>query len=331
MSKMMKAVLMRGMNVLHLTLMGIAVVLTWFRAYTVEVGPQDMRTVGIAVSACYLAVTFFFYRTYDAYKIGLYRAGETFYAQTLANLFGDGITYFFACLIQLRLFNVMPMLQCFIAQTLISAVWVLVDNQLYFKLHAPMKTLVIYRRDEDLQKIYEIAYLENRFNILCEKKSTENVFELLPQLGEYQAVIVSGVDATMRNGIIKECIEKDVECYFVPHVGDVIIAGAKHVQSFSVPIMEARRAMPKPEYAAAKRLMDVLISLCAFVVASPFMAITALAIKAYDHGPALYKQVRLTKDGRKFEILKIRSMELFHMMHKIRMREGGNNCALCMQ
>ena len=30
-------------------------------------------------------------------------------------------------------------------------------------------------------------------------------------------------------------------------------------------------------------------------------------------------------------ICKIRSMELFHMMHKIRMREGGNNCALCMQ
>ena len=33
-------------------------------------------------------------------------------------------------------------------------------------------------------------------------------------------------------------------------------------------------------------------------------------IKAYDHGPAFYKQVRLTKDGRRFEILKFRSMRI---------------------
>lgn len=310
MSKMMKAVLMRGMNALHLTLMGVAVALTWFRAFTVEVGSQDMRTVGIAVGACYLAVTFFFYRTYDAYKIGMYRAGETFYAQTLANLFSDGITFFFACLIQLRPLNAVPMLQCFVVQTAISAVWVLADNQLYFKLHEPMKTLVIYRREEDLQKVYEITHLENRFDIRSKCKSTDNVFELLPQMKEYQAVIVSGVEATMRNGIVKECIEKDVDCFFIPHVGDVIIAGARHVQSFSVPIMEARRAMPKPEYAAVKRLMDVAFSLGAFIVASPFMAVTALVIRGYDHGPALYKQVRLTKDGRQFEILKFRSMRV---------------------
>ena len=310
MSKMMKAVLMRGMNALHLTLMGVAVALTWFRAFTVEVGPQDMRTVGIAVGACYLAVTFFFYRTYDAYKIGMYRAGETFYAQTLANLFSDGITFFFACLIQLRPLNAVPMLQCFAVQTAISAVWVLADNQLYFKLHEPMKTLVIYRREEDLQKVYEITHLENRFDIRSKCKSTDDVFELLPQMKEYQAVIVSGVEATMRNGIVKECIEKDVDCFFIPHVGDVIIAGARHVQSFSVPIMEARRAMPKPEYAAVKRLMDVAFSLGAFIVASPLMAVTALVIRGYDHGPALYKQVRLTKDGRQFEILKFRSMRV---------------------
>jgi lipopolysaccharide/colanic/teichoic acid biosynthesis glycosyltransferase len=38
------------------------------------------------------------------------------------------------------------------------------------------------------------------------------------------------------------------------------------------------------------------------------MIITAICIKAEDHGPALYKQVRLTKDGKEFEIYKFRSM-----------------------
>ena len=38
------------------------------------------------------------------------------------------------------------------------------------------------------------------------------------------------------------------------------------------------------------------------------MAVVAFAIHAYDGGPVFYKQVRLTKDGKKFEIHKFRSM-----------------------
>ena len=38
------------------------------------------------------------------------------------------------------------------------------------------------------------------------------------------------------------------------------------------------------------------------------MIVTAIAIKATDHGPVLYRQTRLTKDGKEFQILKFRSM-----------------------
>ena len=84
--------------------------------------------------------------------------------------------------------------------------------------------------------------------------------------------------------------------------------GAEHIRSFSVPICRARRSRPAPEYLLLKRAMDIVLSLLAIIVTSPFMAIAALAIWSYDHGPVLYKQVRLTKDGRLFEILKLRSM-----------------------
>ena len=40
------------------------------------------------------------------------------------------------------------------------------------------------------------------------------------------------------------------------------------------------------------------------------MLVTALAIRLYDGGPALYKQVRLTENGKKFKILKFRSMRI---------------------
>lgn len=40
------------------------------------------------------------------------------------------------------------------------------------------------------------------------------------------------------------------------------------------------------------------------------MAIVALAIKKTDGGPVFYKQVRLTKDGREFKVMKFRSMRV---------------------
>ena len=54
--------------------------------------------------------------------------------------------------------------------------------------------------------------------------------------------------------------------------------------------------------------MDVVCSALALVVLSPFMLATAIVIKAYDHGPVLYKQVRLTKDGKRYSILNVRCM-----------------------
>ena len=119
---------------------------------------------------------------------------------------------------------------------------------------------------------------------------------------------MSGVEATLRNGIVKACIDKNIDCFFIPHTGDVIIAGAKHVQFFSIPIMETGRAVLSPEYAFIKRAMDVVCSALALVVLSPLMAVTALCIKAYDRGPVLYKQVRLTKDGKRYSILNVRHM-----------------------
>ena len=38
------------------------------------------------------------------------------------------------------------------------------------------------------------------------------------------------------------------------------------------------------------------------------MLITAILIKAYDKGPVFYKQARVTKDGKVFDIIKFRSM-----------------------
>ena len=298
------------MNILHFALTTGIMIAAWFVWCAPLLEPQNAQTVGLAICGCYGVVSIFLLRTYNAYKIGIFRAGEVFYAQLLAQLFSNGVTYIFACLIQLRLLPVWPALVVFCGQAFVCAVWCLAANKLYFRLHPPMKTLVIYEKDQDLDKLHEIVFFENRFDVQGKLKAPRSIYEILPAMAGRQAVIVSGIEATLRNGIVKACIDQNVACFFIPHIGDVIIAGAKHVQSFSIPIMETSRAVLSPEYAFIKRAMDIVCSALALVVLSPFMLATAIVIKAYDHGPVLYKQVRLTKDGKRYAILKFRSMRV---------------------
>ncbi|MCS7007577.1 MAG: sugar transferase [Thermoleophilia bacterium] len=56
------------------------------------------------------------------------------------------------------------------------------------------------------------------------------------------------------------------------------------------------------------RLADVLIAGTGLALASPVLGLAALAIKLEDGGPILYRQTRVGKDGRDFELLKLRTM-----------------------
>jgi lipopolysaccharide/colanic/teichoic acid biosynthesis glycosyltransferase len=56
------------------------------------------------------------------------------------------------------------------------------------------------------------------------------------------------------------------------------------------------------------RAADLAIAGGALLVASPALALAALAIKLEDGGPVLYRQTRVGRDGVDFELLKLRTM-----------------------
>jgi exopolysaccharide biosynthesis polyprenyl glycosylphosphotransferase len=57
-----------------------------------------------------------------------------------------------------------------------------------------------------------------------------------------------------------------------------------------------------------KRLLDVVVSLAILLVTAPFLALAMLAVALEDGGPVLYRQDRVTRDGRIFRIFKLRTM-----------------------
>lgn len=58
-----------------------------------------------------------------------------------------------------------------------------------------------------------------------------------------------------------------------------------------------------------KRALDKIVSFCGLVVLAPLFGLIAVAIEIDDPGPVLFKQKRVGKDKRFFEIHKFRSMK----------------------
>ncbi|MGH3035613.1 MAG: sugar transferase [Gaiellaceae bacterium] len=58
----------------------------------------------------------------------------------------------------------------------------------------------------------------------------------------------------------------------------------------------------------AERALDVAGASVGLLVSAPFLAAAAAAVKLEDGGPVLYRQRRVGKDGREFDLLKLRTM-----------------------
>ena len=122
------------------------------------------------------------------------------------------------------------------------------------------------------------------------------------------AVVRGDISTEERSPLLKFCYGHSIRVYLMPKITDVILMGAEELHVFDSPMLLTREYSLSMEQRFTKRAIDIIFSLILLVLASPFMLITAIAIKLYDGGPVLYKQVRCTVNQREFYIMKFRSM-----------------------
>lgn len=302
MKKNTKRTIIRASEVLHFAVTFLLFFGCWHIFYRVPASSPLAATA-------YFVLALFFMRTYSAYQIGFSRIRMLVYSQTLADIVAAGIVYFVMMLERSRLLSPLPLLGLLAVQFLWNCAWSWLANALYFHLYQPKRTIIVYNTQADLHHLEEVDQHTRKFSIEKRVPASE-VKDLERALNGFEAVFVTGVEEALRNRIEKYCVEHDVRCYIMPHVGDVLMMGARHMELFSVPVLRVTRAEPGIEYAFIKRGIDIICSLIGIVLLSPFMLLTALAVKLYDGGPVIYKQVRITKDRREFYIYKFRSMRV---------------------
>lgn len=88
---------------------------------------------------------------------------------------------------------------------------------------------------------------------------------------------------------------------------------ARRVQSVPMchePLLHVDTLTLSRSQTAVKRTVDIVLAGAALVMTAPVMLVAALLIRVGDGGPALYRQRRVGRDGREFDVLKLRTMVL---------------------
>ena len=105
-----------------------------------------------------------------------------------------------------------------------------------------------------------------------------------------------------------ELEEQDIHMIVVPAFTDVSAQRLDVRPVAGLPLVDVDRPQAIEAARWIKRTFDVVGSGILLLLASPLMALTALAIKLEDGGPVLFKQTRVGHKGRIFECMKFRSM-----------------------
>lgn len=299
---------LRCIKALNVVLIAAPFVISWYGWYASHTAsPYYSRGNGLIV-LIFVLLYVIFGRVYGALQISFNRISELVYGQVLACVVSDGILYLIILLLSKHLPNPGPLLLAFLAQAVLSIIWSYLAHKWYFSTFPAKETYVVYDRKRSIDSLIAEYGIDKKFKIGKCVNVEMCLAGKLKALEGAEVVFLCGIHSHERNIILKYCVEHEIKVYVLPRIGDVIMSGAEQAHLFHLPLFEVNLYNPTPEYRMGKRLFDILLSLVGIIITSPVMLITAIAIKAEDGGSVFYKQCRLTQGGKKFYIIKFRSM-----------------------
>ncbi|MFV9504567.1 MAG: sugar transferase [Oscillochloridaceae bacterium umkhey_bin13] len=139
----------------------------------------------------------------------------------------------------------------------------------------------------------------------------EAIFALPPQQAERVAALSL------------ELLKQPVMLHMLPSVLDLTFARTPVTVIGGIPLISLRESALTPGQRALKRMFDIVTSLVLIGLFSPILALIALLIKLESPGPIFFFQERIGEHGRRFRMIKFRSMyaDADRRWHKVARRD----------
>ena len=256
----------------------------------------------------YGALLYVFFQNSDCTMFGQLQRIDLVIGQIISLFIVNVITYAQLCLIGNGLLPPWPIVGLTVVDMVIAIVMIYVYTNLYHKLYAPHDMLLSYGNKRGVGLKIKMDSRKDKYNISKLISIEEGYDAIIGEIPKHDAVILNDVPAEMRNDILKFCYRYRVRTYVAPKLTDIMVRGAKNITLFDTPLLLVKGTGLTPAQRVAKRAMDIVLSALGLIVLSPVLLAVAAAIKLEDGGPVFYKQKRLTRGSREFEILKFRSM-----------------------
>ena len=151
--------------------------------------------------------------------------------------------------------------------------------------------------DEKMGETKHLGKYENLLEIIENKKPDE--------------VIMAADDenASLVSDIVEKCDKTGVRLIVIPQMFNLFSHSSKIDDWNGLPLINVR-AIPLDNLGNAliKRLSDILLSIILIILTSPLMLICIIGVKLSSKGPVLFKQQRVGKNKKLFNMYKFRSM-----------------------
>lgn len=280
----------------------------WRYVYGDSLTPMFRFKGKYVLGGVYCLLAFLFFENSDCTKFGQLQTPDLVVGQTIALLLVNAITYLQLCLIENRMILLWPMLALTGAQVVAILILIPILNRIYGKLYPANDTLLIYGSDSAATLKIKMDARRDMYHVSKVIPVRAGYEELCKEIRKHEAVILNEVPTELRNDLLRYCYRYRVRTYVAPEIPDILIRGAKDNNLFDTPLLMVRGTGLTPVQRICKRTMDLVLCAIAMIPAAPVMLAVAIAIKLEDGGPVFYRQKRLTRGGREFEILKFRSM-----------------------
>lgn len=262
----------------------------------------------------YGALLFFFSSMYGGMRLGYLKNTELIFSQIFATMIANVLIYAELCMMARAPFLSPAFPEMVAEQVLAIIIYINIANKIYRSIFPPRKLVIVHgeRSVEDI--CGKFAGRKDKYTVAGRIDISEGAERVCGKIlegyrrGIYTAAVLWDIPEADRKRLLKFCYAHSIRVYMMPKITDVILLGAEELHLFDSPILLTREYTLTMEERFLKRTIDIVCAAALLLVTSPVMLLTALAVKLYDGGPVLYRQVRCTRDQREFHILKFRSM-----------------------